>query len=1527
MYQMTTVRLENTGHRDAGFKSLVVDLTGGTVSVDGRRVMTAQDAVLWLRNGGGKSTLLALIFSLLLPHKLDFIGRAEGKSLADYVPGNQVSHVIIEWGDSSHPEAGPVLVTGGVYQWQGGQRPADVAANWERLERRWYIFRPLVGVLAMGTLPVRNTEGQLSLTSYVKALETAGKAHRRLNLVVSSDQYTWAEQLGNSGLDPELFRVQRDMNKDEGGITSLFAFKTCEDFSDFLIDMVVDEAVPEAARSSLAKHADKLALRPDRELEGRFLAEAVLRLRPVQKATAGLAGAQGALGRQVALARRAGEHVRGRGGQLEREAGELAGSAAEAGREAEAAVARGEELEREVAGLDEAVCRARVAERAQAEEQCRQAAADAKAHSAGWKQVLRVLELSEHEEELREVNEMLEELSAEQAPLREAMEAAGARLFTRLTGELEHLGMEAPRLRAVQAEAEAEAQQADDARMAAVEAKGDARRWAEAAQARSEEIDRSITAAREEGLLRGAESVQQAMERAAGEEMVAQEEQRGAEAQRERARVRRSELVAERGRCEKSLGEVQRRHEEVWDELSAAYREQDALRAEPRLGELAGVQGQGLDLAAVGAELVDLLEGQVEAADAAAAGERAQALEDRRICEALERDGFCPAPQEVEEAVAALQAAGVSGAMSGLQFLRDTVPAHRHDDVLAAAPHLIGGVVVCDPVPETDLAAVVRRAGLLSCGVVAVGTQEQVTVLGGSEARFTVMPVHPAVLDADAADRELERLNSRLEALDGRLRALAGQREKDRALAARLRAHLSAFSPEAQAALEQRLGHLDEEVTELTAKARDLQAQAGAVEDEDRRATARIDTSARTLAALATLMPRLRSLAADFDALPGLVETVRQARGTEREQQARLEELALLYQDAQRRATAAADRAKECERAIVRRNGEVQQLRSVLPEDLVERAARAEQLSASLRALGERWTQARQDWENGISDKALQERRAAEQKQVARLNRELDRDPGIRRLAHVLAEKADGADSERLQEQIGAAEAAEAAAVEAASEATVLHRQAREAHWCAREAGERFVLALVPLSVGCVEEGEHRLQKVKVDLQQARETERYCRLQETALGRKADKAASDARLLAQIVSMLSSAADRHEDVAAEAGAGEEPAEDLTDAVLLESHGLSATTAMGLQPADAERVCGDITAAVEHAGREHAVALKALDRAVRAVERLAQDPQYLQVVDGKVRARLEQALSQPRRLAELLEDIEEREREVTALLEEMAGDQAMVVGSCTTLVESVLDDLKEVARHSQLPQGLGSWSGQHFLSFEVRHWPREEELERRLGKEIDSVVAALPAGTGGRASALPEGMALAKRLVLAALGGRGNIVAKIIKPAQNLDAVERESVTGIRRFSGGEKLTVSVLLYCTLARMRAAKRDRRIPGGIGTLIMDNPFGKANYGPFIALQRRVATAQGIQLVYATGINDLPVLGRFPLIIRLRNGLDLRTRRRYVQVTERYGDAVARAAEQAGGEGIAAARLLRRSGTERGGTEPDSEAGEAV
>jgi len=46
-------------------------------------------------------------------------------------------------------------------------------------------------------------------------------------------------------------------------------------------------------------------------------------------------------------------------------------------------------------------------------------------------------------------------------------------------------------------------------------------------------------------------------------------------------------------------------------------------------------------------------------------------------------------------------------------------------------------------------------------------------------------------------------------------------------------------------------------------------------------------------------------------------------------------------------------------------------------------------------------------------------------------------------------------------------------------------------------------------------------------------------------------------------------------------------------------------------------------------------------------------------------------------------------------------------------------------------------------------------------------------------------------------------------------------------------------------------------------MGRPLGKANYLPFLELQRKVAAANGVQLVFWTGIGDLGAVTAFPRI----------------------------------------------------------------
>ena len=66
-----------------------------------------------------------------------------------------------------------------------------------------------------------------------------------------------------------------------------------------------------------------------------------------------------------------------------------------------------------------------------------------------------------------------------------------------------------------------------------------------------------------------------------------------------------------------------------------------------------------------------------------------------------------------------------------------------------------------------------------------------------------------------------------------------------------------------------------------------------------------------------------------------------------------------------------------------------------------------------------------------------------------------------------------------------------------------------------------------------------------------------------------------------------------------------------------------------------------------------------------------------------------------------------------------------------------------------------------------------------------------------------------------------------------------------------------------------------------LILDNPIGRASRVRFLELQRDVARAMGVQLIYTTGVNDHEALRALPNVIRLRNErVDRNSGRRLVE-----------------------------------------------
>ncbi|HEY2063119.1 MAG TPA: hypothetical protein VGH57_32420, partial [Amycolatopsis sp.] len=150
MYELSRVRLHSVGPAGARYQDVVLDFSGVGATITAPK----QDAlfsagihaggpvrrpspasVLFLENGGGKSVLIKLIFSVMLPGRRQVVGTTSTKVLEKFVAAKDVSHVALEW---LHVETGQRVITGKVSEWRGHVTSADS----ENLVDSWYCFRP-----------------------------------------------------------------------------------------------------------------------------------------------------------------------------------------------------------------------------------------------------------------------------------------------------------------------------------------------------------------------------------------------------------------------------------------------------------------------------------------------------------------------------------------------------------------------------------------------------------------------------------------------------------------------------------------------------------------------------------------------------------------------------------------------------------------------------------------------------------------------------------------------------------------------------------------------------------------------------------------------------------------------------------------------------------------------------------------------------------------------------------------------------------------------------------------------------------------------------------------------------------------------------------------------------------------------------------------------------------------------------------------------------------------------------------------
>lgn len=296
MYELSRVRLYSIGPAGARYADTVLDLRGVGEPVPhpapaqaeffedepvGPPRRPAPAGVLFLENGGGKSVLLKLIFSVMLPGHRNTLGGASSGVLRKFLLAEDCGHVALEW---QHTLTGECVVVGKVSEWRGRQ----VSNDPRKFAEAWYSFRPGPG-LSLDSLPVaeatsvgRPAEGvsgargrRRTMKGFRDALTDAGKFYQHLDVHWEEIHDRWNEHLGDLGLDPELFRYQREMNADEGEAAGLFAVKKDSDFTDLLLRAVTDTRDTDGLADLVSGFGNKLGRRAELTAERDFTAGSV----------------------------------------------------------------------------------------------------------------------------------------------------------------------------------------------------------------------------------------------------------------------------------------------------------------------------------------------------------------------------------------------------------------------------------------------------------------------------------------------------------------------------------------------------------------------------------------------------------------------------------------------------------------------------------------------------------------------------------------------------------------------------------------------------------------------------------------------------------------------------------------------------------------------------------------------------------------------------------------------------------------------------------------------------------------------------------------------------------------------------------------------------------------------------------------------------------------------------------------------------------------------------------------------------
>jgi hypothetical protein len=266
---------------------------------------------------------------------------------------------------------------------------------------------------------------------------------------------------------------------------------------------------------------------------------------------------------------------------------------------------------------------------------------------------------------------------------------------------------------------------------------------------------------------------------------------------------------------------------------------------------------------------------------------------------------------------------------------------------------------------------------------------------------------------------------------------------------------------------------------------------------------------------------------------------------------------------------------------------------------------------------------------------------------------------------------------------------------------------------------------------------------------------------------------------------------------------------------------------------------------------------------------ARDVTTNQRFGGKVSlAKRFEAYTDDNLLGELTQIRNDLDQRIASNQDRLAGlkqTREQLVHMMNGLADEILALLKSIEKVSRLPEeGMGVWSGKPFIKISF-HQPDDAERQVALRGLLEELIES----RRSRGSDAPDTDASGlMRLIADRLVCDKRVHVQILKPTP-VRTDTYEDVEMLRHYSGGEGVTVAILMYLTIVQLRAqnVQTSRRLQDA-GFLLLDNPFGKCNREDLVRMHVQLADQLRVQLIVLTGLREPVIMMSYPRRVRLVN-----------------------------------------------------------